>query len=85
MRYEGTRKSKRDPEVDVYAFALGYAEIELLADLSKHYNKSIPFSLQTQQVKQRLSGIERGLRDAMTYRKLEKRNLGNPQEDAPVQ
>lgn len=35
MRYEGTRKSKADPDKDVYVFAVGIEELKALKEILK--------------------------------------------------
>ncbi len=82
MRYEGTAPSRSDPQVDVYRFAMGIEELKALLSVVEHYVKGIPDHLETQQLKQRLSEIRKGLREAKLYNRLSKRNLGNGNSEA---
>lgn len=77
MRYEGVRKSRRDPEIDVYVFAMGVEEMRLMRDITTHYYKTMPKLFEVQPVRQRLKAMRDGLDQALQYYQLSKRNIGN--------
>ena len=50
MRYEGNRKSSKDPDIDVYIYSMGLDELILfkaLVDKALHYTPKIIETMQT--------------------------------------
>lgn len=58
MKYEGTRKSSKDKDIDVYIISLGLKEVELFLGLVKITRQYIPKILETNPTRGRLKNFQ---------------------------
>ena len=57
MRFEGTRPSGADKEVDVYIFTIGKQEMQVLSGILEHVHKETPATIETMQFRHRVQNM----------------------------
>lgn len=65
MKYDGTRKSGVDPDVDIAVFSCGKEELRLLVDLTHEAWLSSPKTFETMQFRSRLRNLAGGFREGL--------------------
>jgi len=66
MRFEGTRKSKTDNEIDVYSIAMNRQEVHLMRAIAQSALTYTPKVIETTQIRGRLRNFVRTL-DKILY------------------
>lgn len=66
MKFEGTRKSGVDKDVDVYTFTVGREEMRTLKVILSHYYQQIPKTIDTMQFTGRIRNMRKVLENIKT-------------------
>jgi len=74
MKYEGTRPSGVDKDIDVYIFSLGKQELELLHAICDRTARYMPMTTETQIAVHRLKTITKEFQKMRRIAKLGKLN-----------
>lgn len=65
MRYEGTRPSGKDKDIEVYKFVMGRDEARAVRDIVFMAKMQTPITMETASFRNRLANIVRGFDEAL--------------------
>lgn len=75
MRYQGKVKSRKDPQVDIFSFALGKEEIEALIQVIGDFKRRTPYLTETQIIRSRVTNILSELKKFKQFDNFDRREV----------